>query len=166
MLCLHEVVRTGRPSGSVAPATGRAPPYCRAVTRARLLTAAAVAGVVVQAVLAHRSAGPGGILERRYGLLLLLGVWSLVSAATVLCVLRLPRRTAIALLLLGAVVVRLAALSPKAPLSDDLYRNAWDCVVQSEGIDPYRHAPEAEQLAHLRYVPGMEWIWPPSLRGT
>ncbi len=136
------------------------------MTRHRLLLAGAVAGVAVQAVLARLSSGPGGIIERRYALLLVIAVWALVSAGTVLCVLRLPRRTAVALLLLGAVVVRLAALSPKAPLSDDLYRYAWDGVVQSEGIDPYRYVPEAPQLERLRDVEGMDWIWPPSLRGT
>ena len=37
--------------------------------------------------------------------------------------------------------MRLAALSDKAPLSDDLYRYAWDGVVQSQGTDPYRYPP-------------------------
>ena len=135
------------------------------MTRTRLLAAAAVAGLVLQVWLARRTALPGGIIERRYLLLVEIAVWALVSALTVLCVLRLPRRTAVVLVLVGATVVRLAAFSDKAPLSDDLYRYAWDGVVQSEGIDPYRYAPEAPELAYLRDVPGMEWIWPPDKRG-
>ena len=135
------------------------------MTRTRLLTTAVLLGLVVQCALAVRTALPGGIVERRYVLLLEIALWALASAVTVACLLRLPRRRAVALLLVGAVVVRLAAFSDKAPLSDDLYRYAWDGVVQSEGISPYRYVPEAPQLAYLRDVPGMDWIWPPSERG-
>lgn len=48
-----------------------------------------------------------------------------------------------AALLAGAVVIRLAALTPVAPSSDDLYRYAWDGRVQAAGIDPYRYPPAA-----------------------
>jgi hypothetical protein len=48
------------------------------------------------------------------------------------------------------------ALAPKAPLSDDLYRYAWDGVVQTSGIDPYRYPPVAPELEHLRDP----WLWP------
>ncbi|MCW2776917.1 MAG: hypothetical protein JWN17_642, partial [Frankiales bacterium] len=135
------------------------------MTRARLLLSGALLGVVAQAVLAHLTSLPGGILDRRYLLLGEIGLWSAAAALTVLCLLRLPRRQAVALLLLGAVVVRLASFSAKAPLSDDLYRYAWDGVVQSQGTDPYRYPPLAPQLAPLRDAPGMHWIWPPGKRG-
>ncbi len=136
------------------------------MTRTRVLTAGAVVGLVVQALLAHRTALPGGIIDRRYVLLGEIALWALVSAATVLCVLRLPRRLAVGLIVGGALLVRLAALSDKAPLSDDLYRYAWDGVVQSQGIDPYRYVPVDPALAPLRDIAGMAWIWPPDERGT
>ncbi|MCA1711357.1 MAG: glycosyltransferase 87 family protein [Actinobacteria bacterium] len=107
--------------------------------------------------LAHRTTGPDGILERRYGLLGLIGLWTLAYGVAVLCALRLPRRYAVGLVLLIAVVLRLAAIAPKAPLSDDLYRYAWDGVVQTEGIDPYRYAPADRTLVRLREG----WLWPP-----
>lgn len=130
------------------------------------MTGLVLLSLAAQVVLAQRTALPGGILARRYLLLTEIALWAVASAVAVLCLVRLPRRRAVVLLLGGALLVRLAAVSEKAPLSDDLYRYAWDGVVQSEGIDPYRYPPEARQLAYLRDVPGMEWIWPPEERGT
>ena len=124
--------------------------------RVGLLTLGAVAAGGVEVWLAYRSSGPGGILERRYELLVLIGGWSLAYALAVLCVLRLPRRVAVALVLLLAVALRLAAISPKAPLSDDLYRYAWDGRVQASGTDPYRYPPVAPELADLR----TPWLFP------
>jgi len=114
-----------------------------------------VAGAA-EVYLAHRSIGPAGILERRYGLLGVIGLWWAAYAAAVLCILRLPRRLGVGLLLVLAVAVRLAAIAPKAPLSDDLYRYAWDGAVQTAGIDPYRYPPVAAELARLRDP----WLWP------
>lgn len=124
----------------------------------RLLTAGAG---LVEVYLAHRSTGPGGILERRYGLLGVLAMWWAAYAVAVVCVVRLPRRTALGLVLLLAVLLRLAAIAPKAPLSDDLYRYAWDGVVQTHGIDPYRYPPAAKELAALHDP----WLWPPGYTG-
>ena len=126
-----------------------------------LLTAGALVAGAVEVYLAHRSTGPGGILERRYGLLGIIGLWWAAYAVAVLCVLRLPRRLAMGLILVLAVAVRLAAVAPKAPLSDDLYRYAWDGVVQTHGIDPYRYAPTAPQLQQLHDP----WLWPPGYTG-
>ena len=130
----------------------------------RTRTAAAagllVAGAV-EVVLAHRTAAPGGILVRRYALLVEIGFWWLAYVAALLCVRALPRRAAVVAVLGLAVVLRLAALSDKAPLSDDLYRYAWDGVVQSAGVDPYRYPPDAPELAQLREP----WLWPPELAG-
>jgi len=129
-----------------------------------VLLGAVVAGAV-EVYLAHRTSGPDGIIERRYGLLGLIGAWTAAYVVAVACVLRLPRRWAIGLVLVLAVVLRLAALAEKAPLSDDLYRYAWDGVVQTNGIDPYRYAPLAPELAELRDP----WLFPPGYelnRGT
>jgi hypothetical protein len=126
-----------------------------------LLAAGAVVAGLVEVYLAHRSTGPGGILERRYGLLGVIALWWAAYAVAVVCVVRLPRRTAVGLVLLLAVVVRLAAIAPKAPLSDDLYRYAWDGVVQTHGIDPYRYPPAAKELEQLRDP----WLWPPGYTG-
>lgn len=126
-----------------------------------LLAGGAVVAGLAEVYLAHRSTGPGGILERRYGLLGLIAAWWGAYAVAVLCVLRLPRRLAVGLLLVLAVVVRLAAIAPKAPLSDDLYRYAWDGVVQTHGIDPYRYPPAAAELRGLHDP----WLWPPGYTG-
>ncbi len=116
-----------------------------------------VAGAV-EVWLARRTALPGGILERRYALLAEIGGWWLAAVCALLCVRALPRRTAVLVVLGLAVVVRVAALSEKAPLSDDLYRYAWDGIVQSDGTDPYRYPPEADELAGLRN----DWLFPPA----
>lgn len=127
----------------------------------RVRPGAATVGLLLagggEVVLARLSAGPGGILERRYVLLALLGGWAVLFAAALVCALRLPRRRALTLVLLLAVALRLAALSPKAPLSDDLYRYAWDGRVQVSGTDPYRYPPVAPELADLR----TPWLFPP-----
>jgi hypothetical protein len=129
--------------------------------RATLLTAGALVTGLVEVYLAHRTTGPGGILERRYGLLGVIALWWAAYAVAVLCVLRMPRRAALGVVLLLAVALRLAAIAPKAPLSDDLYRYAWDGVVQTSGIDPYRYAPAAPELTALHD----DWLWPPGYRG-
>ncbi|GJM43828.1 MAG: hypothetical protein DHS20C21_06700 [Gemmatimonadota bacterium] len=55
-----------------------------------------------------------------------------------------------------SAVARLALSVPDAPLSDDLYRYLWDGRVANAGINPFLHAPVAEELAHLRD----DAIWP------
>ncbi len=124
---------------------------------------AALAGLLLagfaEAWLAHASAAPGGILTRRWTLFAeVAGMWGAYAVALV-CVRGLPRRTAVVAVLALAVVLRLASVSTKAPLSDDLYRYAWDGTVQSAGIDPYRYPPDAGQLRGLRE----DWLWPPAL---
>ncbi len=92
----------------------------------------------------------------KWALLVRLAVWTVVWAVAVLCALRLPRRIAAPAVFAVAVVLRLAALAGEPILSDDLFRYAWDGRVQIAGIDPYRHPPEAPQLAGLRE----DWLWP------
>jgi hypothetical protein len=58
-------------------------------------------------------------------------------------------RVAVAVILLG-VVFRLCMLPTPVVLSSDVYRYFWDGRVQLAGINPYRHPPEAQELATLR----------------
>jgi alpha-1,6-mannosyltransferase len=55
-------------------------------------------------------------------------------------------------LILGwAVMFRLSLLwVTPGFLSDDIYRYAWDGLVQQAGINPYRYPPEAPELGFLR----------------
>lgn len=52
--------------------------------------------------------------------------------------------------LLFALLFRLLAPLGDPSLSDDVYRYVWDGRVQIHGTHPYRHAPEASELAGLR----------------
>ncbi len=49
-----------------------------------------------------------------------------------------------------AVACRLALLFPEPFLSSDVYRYAWDGVVQHAGINPYRYVPGDKVLTFLR----------------
>ncbi len=120
---------------------------------------------VAEAVLARASSGPGGILERQYVLLGVIGAWAVVFALAVRLAFLVPRRPAVVVVLLLATLVRLASVSAKAPLSDDLYRYAWDGVVQHADINPYLYPPEADRLRSLRDTGGGDWLWPQSKAG-
>ncbi len=67
-------------------------------------------------------------------------------------------RRGVVLVLGAAVVLRLAAFDPLSPppLTTDTYRYAWDARVQAAGVNPYRYAPAAPELEHLRDTE----IWP------
>jgi hypothetical protein len=60
-----------------------------------------------------------------------------------------PRQGAALVVLVGALLQAVALLAPPRT-SDDDYRYIWDAKVQLAGIDPYRYAPTAPQLAPLR----------------
>ncbi len=49
-----------------------------------------------------------------------------------------------------ALVARLAVLPLPFVLSDDAYRYLWEGRVQNAGFNPYRYAPDAEELTPLR----------------
>jgi len=49
-----------------------------------------------------------------------------------------------------AVAARLALLATTPSLSDDVYRYLWEGQVAAHGGDPYRHAPQAAELARWR----------------
>ncbi len=54
-------------------------------------------------------------------------------------------------IILGAsILCRLVALYPEPALSSDVYRYAWDGVVQHAGINPYRYVPGDAALTFLR----------------
>lgn len=65
-------------------------------------------------------------------------------------------RGAMALVLAGAVILRIAWLLPEVPTSDDLYRYLWDGRLGNAGVPPFRHAPESAELTAYRD----EIVWP------
>ena len=60
------------------------------------------------------------------------------------------QRSALIVILAGAVAMRLALLFVEPYLSTDIYRYIWDGRVQAAGINPYRYVPSAPELAQLR----------------
>ena len=98
----------------------------------------------------------GGLLRGEYSMLTVLWCWWAAFALAAWCVLRLPRRVAVATVLIGTAVFQAAALTSGPQLSDDLYRYAWDGRVQAAGVDPYRYPPDDPRLAALRD----SWLWP------
>jgi hypothetical protein len=92
--------------------------------------------------------------------LFLPGRWYLLAwlpfAAGAWLVLRLPRRTALVFILLGAAVLPLIAARQPPTSSDDVYRYLWDGRVQLVGIDPYRYPPSAPELRPFRD----DVLWP------
>lgn len=54
------------------------------------------------------------------------------------------------IILTFAIVFRLVTLFPDPYLSSDIYRYAWDGVVQHAHISPYRYAPGDPALMFLR----------------
>ncbi len=68
-----------------------------------------------------------------------------------------------------ALVFRLAVFWLPPTLSDDAYRYVWDGLVQAEGHNPYLHAPDSPELEALREEPiydelnspGLHTVYPP-----
>ncbi|MFY9572524.1 MAG: glycosyltransferase family 87 protein [Blastocatellia bacterium] len=56
----------------------------------------------------------------------------------------------LALVIFFAIAFRSVLVPQRAYLSSDVYRYVWDGHVQTEGINPYRHIPEAGELSALR----------------
>jgi Glycosyltransferase family 87 len=80
---------------------------------------------------------------------LLIGAWmAFIAAAWLLR--KVPKRTAVALVLIGGIGIQVAAVSAPPRMSSDLYRYIWDGRVQAAGIDPYQYVPTATQLDGLR----------------
>ena len=59
-------------------------------------------------------------------------------------------RWTLPLILVVAIACRLVTLFPEPYLSSDVYRYAWDGVVQHAGISPYRYVPGDKALSFLR----------------
>src|SRR5262249_40276650 len=73
-----------------------------------------------------------------------------------LCVLRLPGKGAVPLVVIGGLALMVAAAWGPPRSSDALYRYIWDGRVQAAGVDPYRYAPADPHLAGLRD----DFLWP------
>jgi hypothetical protein len=91
---------------------------------------------------------------------LLIGAWmAFIVAAWLLR--KVPKRTAVVLILLGGIGIQVAAVSAPPHTSTDLYRYIWDGRVQAAGVDPYQYVPAATQLDGLRneflFYPGGEY---------
>lgn len=63
---------------------------------------------------------------------------------------RVPPRTALLLILLAGLAMRIPAMLDDPFLSTDAFRYVWDGRVQGQGINPYRYIPAAPELAFLR----------------
>ena len=106
--------------------------------------------------MALRTTQENSILGNHDRLLVQIMVWWLAWALALTCLRHTSARAALVLVLLGTVALRVVALTPVVPLSDDLYRYAWDGQVQASGTSPYRYPPTAPELADLR----TDWLFP------
>ncbi len=114
----------------------------------------AAAATAVGTFLAWRTTQEHSILGNHDRLLAEILVWWLAWAVSIACLRRSSARQVLLVVVLGAVALRLAAITAVVPLSDDLYRYAWDGRVQASGTDPYRYPPTAPELAELRATTG------------
>ena len=93
---------------------------------------------------------------------LIIGAWLAFLAAAWL-LRKVPRRTAVALILLGGIALQAVAVSAPPQYSTDSYRYIWDGRVQAAGIDPYQYVPTATQLTGLRndflFYPGAQYCF-------
>ena len=122
----------------LAPPTPGRHPAALLTLIAGALVGAAVAGPPV-----HRAFGGLAWLALMFG-------WA-ACAAIAARIARLVRPEAgLAIVLIGAVLMRLPLLLEPPYLSSDMYRYVWDGRVQGAGLNPYAYVPAAPQLAHLR----------------
>jgi len=108
------------------------------------LTVIATALVVLTAV--------GPTLHLAYGGWALLAIFLIGSAGAFVAAqaVSADQQSAIVIILLGAVSMRLTLLFVEPYLSTDIYRYVWDGRVQAAGVNPYRYMPAAPELSHLR----------------
>lgn len=81
--------------------------------------------------------------------------WTLFAGA-VLLLLRVPRRAAPALVLLGTLLLGAAGATGAPNISTDSARYGWDGIVQDAGVSPYEYVPADAALAPLR----PDWLFP------
>jgi len=110
--------------------------------------------------MAYRTTQENSILGNHDRLLLEVMLWWAAWAVSISCLRRTTPRAGLLLVLLGVVALRLVAITPVVPLSDDLYRYAWDGAVQAAGTSPYRYAPSDDALTGLR----TNWLFPGAAR--
>lgn len=118
--------------------------------------AGTVAALGAATFLAWRTTQEMSILGNHDRLLVEILLWWVAWAVAIALLRRVPARRVLLLVVLGAIALRLAAITAVVPLSDDLYRYAWDGRVQASGTDPYRYPPTAPELAELRD----DWLFP------
>src|SRR5216684_3186278 len=98
-----------------------------------------------------------------------------LAAAWLVSVRILPTKKALAVVLGFGLLFRALVLPTPVYLSSDLFRYLWDGRVQLAGVNPYRYAPSAPELAHLRdgeihprinrpaartiYPPAAQWLF-------
>lgn len=127
----------------------------------RLLAMALLASAAIaEILLVHR--GLGGSLRAT----LRLELWCLVPMAVgmaALAIAKLDSRLGLLVVIAVGIALQCAALTATPSTSDDVNRYVWDAKVQLHGIDPYRYAPSAPQLAPLRaeplFYPGTLCAW-------
>ena len=133
----------------------------------RILLILAALHVAAFAWVAHLSDPVHAFPSFLAGVLIATTAW-LVLAIRILRGKLLLSRRAMILGFAVAIAARALLLLPQVPLSDDLYRYLWDGRVASSGTNPYRFAPAAPELAHLRNSnwrlinhPDIPTIYPP-----
>lgn len=98
-----------------------------------------------------------------------------LASAWLVSVRSLPTKQALAVVLGFGLLFRALMLPTPVYLSSDLFRYLWDGRVQLAGVNPYRYAPSAPELAHLRdrdihprinrpsartiYPPAAQWLF-------
>jgi alpha-1,2-mannosyltransferase len=75
---------------------------------------------------------------------------------------KVPLKAAVVLIIVGAVGIGGAAMAGPPNTSTDSARYAWDGIVQTNGISPYRYAATSPHLASIR----PEWLFPASGGGS
>ncbi|THA83013.1 glycosyltransferase family 87 protein [Streptomyces sp. A0592] len=122
----------------------------RTATTTTALTLAALAAALVLTV-RH-----GGYFSDPVGLFWrYTACWALFAVALA-ALRRVPARRVAWLIGAGALAATVAGLFGPPRTSTDSYRYAWDGRVQSAGISPYDHTPQAPALARLRDP----WLFP------
>lgn len=121
-----------------------------------VLIGAGGAGVVLSWFVAGHS-----LIGARWTFLVMVAGWGVLWVIGARAASLVATRTALWVIVVLAVALRLAAATGTTPsVSDDSYRYAWDAHVQLSGTDPYRYPPSAPQVSHLR-TPG---FWPSPAR--
>jgi Glycosyltransferase family 87 len=135
----------------------------------KLRVAAIGVALIVAAVLLLLVVRPSLDPAQLRPLPLITGAWlAFLVAAWLLR--KVPRRTAVVLILLGGIGLQAVAVSVPRAYSNDLYRYMWDGRVQAAGVDPYQYVPTATQLTGLRneflFYPGAQYCVSPGYVGS